>query len=328
MAFKDTLKTFQPVVYQTLQHALSSKKLAHAYLFQGPAGTPKKETAYLLAQSLLCPHADPFGCETCDICRRAANGQYADMIVLDGTAVSIKKEQVLNLQDTFSKTGLESAGHKIYVIDRVENATVDALNSLLKFLEEPTSDMTAILISEQIDRVLPTIVSRCQVVSFKPMDQKYSLKLCRDQGMDDLDAYLLSQMVHSPEEIQTTLDSNLYQHARFCMKEVIPLFRKDAYRALLFLQTEAFPGKNKAADKSSLQYLLDMLVIYYKDCLKQNPDCSDAWYVQQLQEGRQDADIICQVLNVLMDTKDTLIRTSVNIALLIDQLVYRIKEVS
>lgn len=328
MLFKDTLKTFQPVVYQTLQHALSSKKLAHAYLFQGPAGTPKKEAAFLLTQSLLCPHADPFGCEICDICQRVVNGQYADMIMLDGTKGSIKKEDVLKLQDTFSKTGLEAAGHKIYVIDRVENATPDVLNSLLKFLEEPTSDLTAILISEQIDRVLPTIVSRCQVVAFKPMDHKYSLKLCKEQGMDDLDAYLLSQMVHSPEEIQTTLDSDVYQHARFCMKEVVTLFRKDVYRALLFLETEAFPGKNKGADKISLQYLLDMLVIYYKDCLKQKSVCTDAWYMQQLQDGKQAADQICQILNILMDTKDTLIRTSVNIALLIDQLVYRIKEVS
>ena len=146
--FKDILREQQPVVYHTLRNALEHNRLAHAYMFSGPSGTPKKETAYLLAQSLVCRESG-FACEVCDTCERIAHNEYADMIYLDGTSVSIKKDDILKLQHAFAKTGLEKTGKKIYVLDHAENATPDALNSLLKFLEEPGSDMIAILIVEQ-----------------------------------------------------------------------------------------------------------------------------------------------------------------------------------
>ena len=166
--FKDILREQQPVVYHTLRNALEHNRLAHAYMFSGPSGTPKKETAYLLAQSLVCKESG-FACEVCDTCERVAHNEYADMIYLDGTSVSIKKDDILKLQHAFAKTGLEKTGKKIYVLDHAENATPDALNSLLKFLEEPGSDMIAILIVEQLDRVLPTIISRCQNIPFTPL---------------------------------------------------------------------------------------------------------------------------------------------------------------
>jgi len=140
--FKDILREQQPVVYHTLRNALEHNRLAHAYMFSGPSGTPKKETAYLLAQSLVCKESG-FACEVCDTCERVAHNEYADMIYLDGTSVSIKKDDILKLQHAFAKTGLEKTGKKIYVLDHAENATPDALNSLLKFLEEPGSDMIA-----------------------------------------------------------------------------------------------------------------------------------------------------------------------------------------
>ena len=162
---KELLKEQQPVVYTTLKHALELDKLAHAYMFSGPAGTMKKEAAYLLAQSLVCS-THGFACECCDTCKRIAANEFADLKYIDGTTTSIKKEDIVKLQKEFNKTGLETTGKKIYILDHAENATPDALNSLLKFLEEPTNDMTAILIVEQMDRVLPTIISRCQNIPF------------------------------------------------------------------------------------------------------------------------------------------------------------------
>ena len=98
--FKDILREQQPVVYHTLRNALEHNRLAHAYMFSGPSGTPKKETAYLLAQSLVCRESG-FACEVCDTCERIAHNEYADMIYLDGTSVSIKKDDILKLQHAF-----------------------------------------------------------------------------------------------------------------------------------------------------------------------------------------------------------------------------------
>ena len=88
--FKDILREQQPVVYHTLRNALEHNRLAHAYMFSGPSGTPKKETAYLLAQSLVCRESG-FACEVCDTCERIAHNEYADMIYLDGTSVSLRR---------------------------------------------------------------------------------------------------------------------------------------------------------------------------------------------------------------------------------------------
>ena len=138
--FKERLCKQQPIAYQTLENALCQDRLAHAYMFNGPSGTGKKEAAYLLAQSILCD-AEGFACESCAICQRVLHDEYSDMIYLDGSTKAIKKEDIMKLQSAFSKTGLEGKGKKIYILDHAENATVDALNSLLKFLEEPNSDM-------------------------------------------------------------------------------------------------------------------------------------------------------------------------------------------
>ena len=118
--------------------------MSHALLLCGPRGTERRETAIFIAQSLVCQHSEEgLACEECESCQRIAQGQYADLIVLDGADRSIKKDEILSLQEQFSKTALEGNGKKIYILDHAENATPEALNSLLKFLEEPAGQRHA-----------------------------------------------------------------------------------------------------------------------------------------------------------------------------------------
>ena len=153
----------QPIAWKTLSNALARQTFAHAYLFQGPAGTAKKEMALLFAQSVFCPHAEEgIACGQCDTCRRVAALEYADLSYIDGSETSIKKADILRLQENFSRTSLETSPYRIYIMDHAENATADALNSLLKFLEEPQPGIIAVLISDQPELLLATIVSRCQ----------------------------------------------------------------------------------------------------------------------------------------------------------------------
>ena len=286
---------------------------------------PKKETAYLLAQSLVCRESG-FACEVCDTCERIAHNEYADMIYLDGTSVSIKKDDILKLQHAFAKTGLEKTGKKIYVLDHAENATPDALNSLLKFLEEPGSDMIAILIVEQLDRVLPTIISRCQNIPFTPL----SASQCHaavQEDLEALDAYLLSSMIRQKSEILEASESEDYQHARFLMKGMLERYLSSPYDALLFLQLEGFPSKQKKHGKQAMLYLLDMLTIFFRDCLRGSRRQSDTWYQNMLKEYQKKNMDMAAILQILMQTKDTLLR-SVNLQLLVDQMLYRMKEVT
>lgn len=323
--FKEQLEKQQPVVYHTLKNALTSDKLAHAYLFSGPAGTPKKQTAYLLAQSMLCGKHD-FACETCDTCMRVAHNEYADMMYIDGTSTSIKKDDILKLQEVFNKTGLEETGKKIYVLDHAENATADALNSLLKFLEEPTNDMVAILIVEQLDRLLPTIISRCQNIPFTPL----RAKVCFDEvsaSLPQLDAYLLSSMIRNKDAILEAAESEDYQHALYAFKGMLDRYLLDPYQALLFLQVEGFPAKQKKYGRQCLEYVIQMLSTFFKDCMKDSVAIDDVWYVEHIQRMKQKKIQYLTVLQILMQTRDKLLR-SVNIQLLIDSMIYQMKEVS
>ena len=100
------------------RQALKQHHLAHAYLFHGPKGTLKKDTAIFLAQSLNCQEQE--ACEVCDVCRRIEAGTFHDVIYLSGQQTSIKKEDVLKLQQELNKTALEQNGRKVYIIDRID----------------------------------------------------------------------------------------------------------------------------------------------------------------------------------------------------------------
>lgn len=323
---KEQLVKEQPVAWQTLSHALINHKVAHAYLFHGPSGTPKEEFAYLLAQSLICANPDEQGyaCESCNECTRIAQQNFSDLIVLDGTSTSIKKDHILKLQHEFNKTGLEHTGKKIYILQRAENATPDALNSLLKFLEEPTSDMVAILLVEQLDRLLPTIVSRCQLIPFHPLSASHCFAICKDE-LEELDAYLLSAMIRSPREMKEAYESDEYQHAQYLFQKFIEEFLKSPFYALDLLIKEGFDGKKKRDGKRCMQYFLEMLMTFYKDILMKGTLVENDWYQTQLRSYTSKAYPIAKLLEITLETRDKLWK-SVNLSLLSDQMVYYMKE--
>lgn len=322
--FKERLRKQQPIAYQTLENALCQDRLAHAYMFNGPSGTGKKEAAYLLAQSILCD-AEGFACESCAICQRVLHDEYSDMIYLDGSTKAIKKEDIMKLQSAFSKTGLEGKGKKIYILDHAENATVDALNSLLKFLEEPNSDMIAILLVEALDRVLPTIVSRCQIIPFIALGSDVCYNEAKAE-IDDLDAYLLSRWIRQKDAIVAASETEDYQHARFVFQGVVERYLVSPHEALLFLQLEGFPSKQKKYGKQAFGYVVDMLNILMKDAFKGSAITQDSWYQKQLTSIADKNYDYRKLAQIFMDTKDKLLR-SVNIQLLADQMLYKMKEV-
>ena len=322
---KEILKQQQPVVFQTLKNALINNKIAHAYMFSGPSGTLKKEAAYLLAQSLICNN-NGFACETCSTCKRIVSNEYVDVKYIDGSITSIKKEDIIRLQREFNKTGLEKSGKKVYILNHAENATPDALNSLLKFLEEPTNDMTAILIVDQMDRILPTIVSRCQNIPFTALSFDTCYNSVRDE-IDELDAFMLSHIVHQKQDIISISETDDYQHARYVFKKMIDYYQTSVNQALLFLQTEGFNAKQKKYGKVCLQYVIDMLLIFFKESMRQITKCKDEWYLEALKSMQNRNIDFIEIFKILMNSKDMLLK-SVNIQMLIDQMLYKMKEVT
>jgi len=151
----------QQHVTRTLKNAVEQNRLAHAYLFVGPRGIGKTSTARILAKALNCIHGPTVTpCGVCDSCKEITGGNSLDVLEIDG-ASNNGVEQVRELRDNVRYAPVKGK-YKIYVIDEVHMLTSQAFNALLKTLEEPPEHVKFIFATTEPQKVLPTILSRCQ----------------------------------------------------------------------------------------------------------------------------------------------------------------------
>jgi DNA polymerase-3 subunit gamma/tau len=157
----------QEAIAQTLTNAIRSEKIAPAYLFTGPRGTGKTSSARIMAKSLNCLTSDrptETPCGQCDVCQGIAKGSTLDVIEIDAAS----NTGVDNIRELIERAQFApvQCRYKVYVIDEVHMLSVSAFNALLKTLEEPPKNVVFILATTDPQRVLPTIISRCQRFDF------------------------------------------------------------------------------------------------------------------------------------------------------------------
>jgi DNA polymerase III, subunit gamma and tau len=166
-------QTFDDVVGQdhvvrTLKNAIARNRIAHAYLFVGPRGTGKTSTARIFAKALNCTDGPKADFDPNDpACKAIAEGSHLDVIEIDG-ASNNGVEQVRDLRDTVQYAPAQGK-FKIYIIDEVHMLSTAAFNALLKTLEEPPEHVKFVFATTDPQKVLPTIVSRCQRFDLKPI---------------------------------------------------------------------------------------------------------------------------------------------------------------
>jgi DNA polymerase-3 subunit gamma/tau len=163
----------QEQIAKTLKRAIETGRIAHAYLFCGTRGTGKTSTARILAKALNCQKSDgptPDPCGKCDSCQTIARGEDIDVIEIDAAS----NTGVDNVREIIENSAYRPARSrfKVYIIDEVHMLSKSAFNALLKTLEEPPSHVKFILATTEPEKVLPTILSRCQRYDFRNISSK------------------------------------------------------------------------------------------------------------------------------------------------------------
>lgn len=163
-------------------HRQQEKKMtSHAYLLHGEN---TNDIALYMAMSFFCDENEIGACQSCSSCMRALDSNHSGLFVINPDDERLKKNDIINLKKDFSQTALESRQKRVYIIHEVDKATPQALNSLLKFLEEPTSDITAILTTSSLNRVLDTIQSRCLILNLEDESNERFINKAIEEGYD------------------------------------------------------------------------------------------------------------------------------------------------
>ena len=176
-------------VTESLQKAISSGRVAHAYIFDGIEGVGRKLTAGIFAKTLQCRSQGIEPCNECISCRAFGDSNHPDVIY-----VKPEKTQTLGVDDVREQINREAKikpyqyKYKIFIIDEADKMTVQAQNALLKTIEEPPSYAVFLLISENIKNFLPTMISRCIIYKLKPANNNEVEIFLKNKGYSEVDA--------------------------------------------------------------------------------------------------------------------------------------------
>lgn len=193
MDFKDI--TGQEVLIQSLQNAIKENMVANAYIFNGPEGSGKKTVADIFARAINCKDTYNKPCNLCSSCKKTIARVNPDIIYIKPTGSSIKIDQIRKLISDISRKPYENP-YRVIIVEKADCLTSDSQDAFLKTLEEPEGNNIFILLTENYNTLLPTIISRCQVYSFNRLNDENMKNALIKSGFTD------------PEEIEIAIENS------------------------------------------------------------------------------------------------------------------------
>lgn len=272
MQIENYLRDYQPVIYQTFIHSLRNNRLSHAYLLVGEVGTPLLDTAKFLAKSILCDNPSPLACDSCITCLRIDSNNYPDFILFDGSQATITDKNIEVIQEQFKTEALERKGIMVYVLHLVENITTKAINSILKMLEEPSNRVYAFLTTMNKNRVLPTIISRCQTLQLNSVPRSEVISKTIDYGVKEEDAQLLSYFYNDADHIYELVNNeeeyNNFTLAKEIFEKTLKVLEIENKNGVVFFFEHEITNAFKS--KPALVFYLDLLIQAFEEMFNVN----------------------------------------------------------
>lgn len=310
----DEFSLEQPIVYKTLINSIKKDKCSHAYLIETNGYTKSFDLALSFAKYLLCPnnYSDNTNCNKCNICKNVDKRELLDLKIIDAEGQWIKKSQLDELQYDFSKKSM-TGNKQIYIINGANKLNASSSNSLLKFLEEPEEGIIAILIVDNKEELLDTIISRCQILSLK-----------KDKKQDNLNTLELiaNNLFNSKQEVEDYLNNENSLINIEKVIEFIEYYEENHTQTIIYLNKL---WNDHFKEKKDLYNAFTILLLFYKDLLnlKLNRNIEVFKdYVNNLNkiEKNNTINALTHKLNVIMNLREK-IKFNANSNLLMDKLI-------
>ena len=315
----DNFKDSQFVAFSLLTNSIKNNKISHAYLIDGNSNEHAFDFVMSLVKVILCKyHYTNFDkCGSCNLCNRIDSGNYPEVKIISSDSLVIKKEQLLELQSDFSKISVEG-DYRIYIIKDCDKMNKQASNSLLKFLEEPEEGIIAILLTNNINKVIKTIVSRCQLIT---------LAKDRHFNSDSTLKNFAYSFCSSQEEIDNFLEDQSKKDMIEAIIKFILYYEENGLDIMIYLKKMWYNNFLTRDDNIMAVFLM---VLFYFDVFKYKYSLNDYFFCDYLDElknvsNANSLDDILKKIDKCVEIKENL-EYNLNTNLTIDNLVIGLGE--
>ncbi len=316
-------------IIRHLQNAIQLGKVSHAYIFSGETGSGKQLLADTFAMTLQCEKKEINPCMTCSSCKKAATGNHPDIIHVTHekpNSIGIEDIRTQLIDDVEIKPYCSS--YKIYIVPEAEKLTLQAQNALLKTIEEPPVYAVILLLTSNMDALLPTITSRCVKLSLRPVNEIMVKEyLMKELHLPDYQAQINAAMAQG----------NVGKAKAISESEEISLVTEQALRILqksdeLEMHELIEMTKQLAASKDNIFEYLDVLIMWFRDVLlfKATKDVDGLVFKDQLnyikeRANRSSYEGIEIIIDAIQTAKERL-QANVNLELVMELLFMTIRE--
>jgi DNA polymerase-3 subunit delta' len=318
----DDFSTGQPISYRLMKNIINSKQFNHAYLIQTNNYYKAEQLALAFAKALIClqGYTNNHECNNCCFCERIDNNNFPELKIIRPEELWIKKEEIIELQNAYSLKPLEG-NKRVYIIYEPEKLNHQSANSLLKFLEEPQSNIIAILVTNNVQKIIKTIVSRCQIINLISNKLADYEKLFTD--INDFSFLKLGLLTHQNEkELQKYLEDKENINKIKSVIEFISKLEKE-YNDILLDINNLWHSYIK--EKKDFIFAFNVIIFFYKDVINylnfNKIEIFDEYQmIIKKIAANNDNTTLSRKLNKVISLKET-ITSNVNLNLLLDKLV-------
>ncbi|MBR3161395.1 MAG: hypothetical protein IKF19_01530 [Bacilli bacterium] len=315
----DDFKNNQKFAYELLTNSVKRKTIFHAYLIDGNNNEFGFDFVMSFVKMLVCDYnySNYDRCGDCNKCSRIDSGNYTEVKIIDTNGLIIKKDQLLELQSIFNKTAIESK-RRIYIIKDCDKMNKQSSNSLLKFLEEPHNDIIAVLFTNNINGVLPTIISRCQLI-----------KLIRKNDFDNTKVInnFANLCCNSRFELDKFTSNVMNNKMIIDVVNFLDYYEENGLDVVIYLKDMWY---NSFSERDVCLLGVKLIINLYYDVFKYYFNINNYFFCEYIDIIKKiskfnNENIIINKINICIDTLESL-KLNLNVNLVVDNMLINLEE--